>query len=164
MIRRWIISGSAVVLAALAGMPQEAEAQPYCPATYCVPCAGTGFYQGIGDYPDLNYWQTICSSGDCSPCGAKLAEDVPVVVDITTRLEGASSAGAFQEIAALYGDRLAVDTSRGMVVVQGGCTGEAMVSLVFLEHHHARVLARNGVRSVEALIQEAASPERPPSE
>ncbi len=45
-----------------------------------------------------------------------------------------------------------INPSRNMVVIQGGCDGEALMSLVILSHQKIEGLQRMGIETLETFV------------
>lgn len=81
-----------------------------------------------------NEWKPVCAFSKCKSCfpEPELVSDQPSVEEITGALESVK----LEEVSALvsmYGPRLRVHAGRSMATVLGGCTGESLSVMVYLE-------------------------------
>ena len=139
--------------------PRSAQAQEESPCGWeCVPAYDCGhvFYTALPGclqcHNDLS--ATICAFDDCISCtgGVELPADWPSTAEITDALEHVTLSEV-ADLTAMYGSRLRVHPGRHMVVVLGGCDGQALTSMVYLEPEIVTKLGSEGVESLDRYLE-----------
>ncbi|MES2522559.1 MAG: hypothetical protein V4617_07685 [Gemmatimonadota bacterium] len=158
---RWQVMGLALGLALLS-TAQVSQAQggeddgevERC-ASYCVACQGApspDWVFGDGGVSHGRNYLRYCTTGNCSGCPVhlnKTSTEQATGLIARVRTVRATEVGAALQ-ASIH--RLKVHPERGMVVVLGGCDGNAIEGVAFVSPDRVRALQRLGVGSLTSHI------------
>ncbi len=116
---------------------EEAGPDPVPWCNDCIQCSEDYFKAGY--YPEglpiLGIFQQTCGPGQCSgakECTAEQEEDAEALALITDLLEEGDVHGVLALVAASP-DRAEIIPERNLLLVRGGCTGDAVIALRALD-------------------------------
>ena len=146
-----------IALAVLVQLPMpeasSAQSEEVC-AAMCNPCdPAWNYWAGDMGYGTGPYWTMYCMIGTCSKCLASVSEsaDLPPEAERVLR-EGSPDEVA--QFAAGHRDKILLNPSRNLVVLQGGCDGTSPQVLVFVDTKRMTILERLGLKDLDVFLAE----------
>ena len=137
---------------AIAG-PEELQAQWDCGGDCCM--CGPNKLGGCNPLPFGNLKDDcITSLYWCDYCTGSVSDDATAAIEIADMIEDTAIDG-LAAITSAFGDRLLLNLSRGIVVVQGSaCDPATLEQLVPVSSGKARTFEELGVRSLETFLRD----------
>lgn len=140
---RWLLFLGIICL--FLGSPQVIAAQDGCVDDCRVSSCGHEYWEGFDGgctACHADYDGSSCAKGECPACNIAPQRVTAVAVhEISAALQDASPL-AVAEVVEEYGTRLLLNPERRMIIIKGGCDGEALVSLVYVPEAAIREFMR----------------------
>lgn len=154
-ISRSLLALFAMAIVATVSMASSLSAAPLVEedgncGSYCLPCEGApdpDWKYGGGSSSTKPY-QAYCTTGWCRTCGATLKKSTTETESGVALLRELRVTTDESKLAA-FAQRVRIHPSKNMVVLLGGCDGNAVEGVVFLSPQRIRLLAASGAKSLD---------------